>query len=150
MTIEEKARAYDKAIERAEEIIRYYKEHNRGDEAAIEDLETIFPELAESEDERIRKALIEVFSNREKYLIDQSFGDITVSEALVWLEKQGEQKPTDKVESKFKIGDWIVSSVLGIAHIIGVNDSNEYQLEYMELIHHFYPFQLKYFLKYLF
>ena len=23
------------------------------------------------------------------------------------LEKQGEEKPTDKVESKFKVGDWI-------------------------------------------
>ena len=45
------------------------------------------------EDEKIRKELINVFSNREKYLIDQSFGDITVSEALAWLKKQGEQKP---------------------------------------------------------
>lgn len=32
----------------------------------------------------------------------------------------------------FKVGDWIISSVLGIAHIIGVNDSNEYQLEYID------------------
>ena len=38
----------------------------------------------------------------------------------------------DKVEPKFKVGDWIVSSVLGTAHIIGVNDSNEYQLEYID------------------
>ena len=32
-------------------------------------------------------------------------------------------------EPKFKIGDWIISSVLGTALIMGVNDSNEYQLE---------------------
>ena len=41
------------------------------------------------------------------------------------------KKPADKVESKFKVGDWIISSVLGTACIIGVNDSNEYQLEYI-------------------
>lgn len=33
------------------------------------------------------------------------------------------------VEPKFNVGDWITSSVLGTARIIGVNDSNEYQLE---------------------
>ena len=33
------------------------------------------------------------------------------------------------VEPKFKVGDWITSSVLGTARIMGVNDSNEYQLE---------------------
>ena len=36
------------------------------------------------------------------------------------------------VESKFKVGDWIISSELGTACIIGVNDSNEYQLEYID------------------
>lgn len=44
---------------------------------------------------------------------------------------KNKQKPTDKVESKFKVRDWIISSVLGTACIIGVNDSNEYQLEYI-------------------
>lgn len=36
------------------------------------------------------------------------------------------------VEPKFKVGDWIISSVLGTARIIGVNDSNEYKLEYID------------------
>ena len=35
-------------------------------------------------------------------------------------------------KSKFKVGDWIISSELGTARIIGVNDSNEYQLEYID------------------
>ena len=35
------------------------------------------------------------------------------------------------VEPKFKVGDWIISSVLGTACIMYVNDSNEYQLEYI-------------------
>ena len=35
-------------------------------------------------------------------------------------------------EPKFKVGDWIISSVLGTALIMGVNDSNEFQLEYTD------------------
>ena len=31
-----------------------------------------------------------------------------VKDILSWLEKQGEQKPSDKVEPKFKVGDWVV------------------------------------------
>ena len=38
----------------------------------------------------------------------------------------------EKIEPKFKVGDWIISSVLGTAHIIGTNDSNEFQLEYID------------------
>lgn len=45
---------------------------------------------------------------------------------------KNEQTPADKVEPKFKVGDWIISSVLGTARIIGVNDSNEFQLEYTD------------------
>lgn len=41
-------------------------------------------------------------------------------------------KHEELIKPKFKVGDWIISSVLGIAHIIGVNDSNEYQLEYID------------------
>ena len=58
MTQEEKAKHYDEAVRKAKEIIKYYKTHNRNDEASIEDLETIFPELNESEDERTKKELI--------------------------------------------------------------------------------------------
>lgn len=68
------------------------------------DFEKIFPELKESEDERIRKELIRVFSNREKYRIAQSFGDITVSEALTWLKKQG--KETSWKPSKEEMYEW--------------------------------------------
>ena len=45
---------------------------------------------------------------------------------------KNEQKSDDKVEPKFKVGDWIISSVLGTARIIGVNNSNKYQLEYID------------------
>ena len=42
-------------------------------------------------------------------------------------------KKDNLVNPKFKVGDWIISSVLGIANIICVNDDfNEYQLEYID------------------
>ena len=72
-----------------------------------EKLESIFPELKESEDERIRKALIYHYQGdgcicTNEYKID--YKDI-----CTWLEKQGEQKPADKVEPKFKEGNWITN-----------------------------------------
>lgn len=73
---------YNEALERAEEIIRYYKEHNRGDETSIEDLEQIFPELKASENERVRKEIISAlkFANHEG----------VYDKHITWLEKQGE------------------------------------------------------------
>ena len=117
---------YKEAINKAEEIIRYYKERNR-DEAAIEDLKEIFPELKESEDEKIRKELIDFVKSRLA-------GFPECKRFTNWLEKQGEQKPildfkakdwyvskvdgkihniyhsVDKVEPKFKVGDWLVNN----------------------------------------
>lgn len=77
---------YKQALERAEEIIRYYKERNRGDEISIEDLETVFPELAESEDERIKKNVKRAIS----VALDYSYFDKeTANNCLTWVEKQG-------------------------------------------------------------
>jgi hypothetical protein len=43
---------------------------------------------------------------------EQRFIDYNTNlkECLDWLEKQGEQKPTDKIESKFEVGDWVVNN----------------------------------------
>ena len=64
-------------------------------------LNNLFPELAESEDERIRKRIIQALH-----------GDVLdmeeTTKAIAWIEAQVEQKPTDKVEPKFKAGDWVV------------------------------------------
>ena len=54
-TIEEKAKAYDEALERAKEMIDSKKTF-----IGKECLEQIFPELRESEDERIRKKIIDI------------------------------------------------------------------------------------------
>jgi hypothetical protein len=61
---------------------------------AIQILENLFPELKESEDERIRKAIY----NAIKYLETEHSWDflddnVGILDAYSWLEKQGEQKP---------------------------------------------------------
>lgn len=63
--------------------------------ATKEEAEHYFPELKESEDERIRKGLIKAVSRifEGHKLFDT---DVTREEALAWLEKQGE--PKDKGE----------------------------------------------------
>ena len=54
MTEQEKAKAYDEAIEKAKSVIK----QNPLMEYLRKGIEYIFPELKESEDERIRKMLI--------------------------------------------------------------------------------------------
>lgn len=74
---------YKEALERARDMLSY-KEVRR------EDMEYIFPELKESKDEKIRKAIY----NALKYLEtvqSWDFLDIDISDAYAWLEKQGEQ-----------------------------------------------------------
>jgi len=49
------------------------------------------------------------------------------------IEKQGEQKPTDKVEPKFHEGDWIVNNEHNnIAKVLEVNE--QYRLDYCDTI----------------
>ena len=177
---------YEKAYKKALEKAREYWEtdtDNTLDIKAKGTMEYLFPELAESEDERIRKEIIAVFKGEipftseedaKKYIawlekqegcehikkewleyIKQSWykegfidgkysggtskewtiNDTTTLNELIdflengtaklqhdltrytnWLkiqftpiEKQSEQKPADKLESKFKVGDWITN-----------------------------------------
>ena len=87
-------------------------------------LKEIFPELKESEDERIRKALVrfhkstididgikgaDILAWLEKQGQTFTKKDVDdaylkgISDAKNELEKQGEQKPADKVEPRFKV-----------------------------------------------
>ena len=71
---------------------------------AVDALKEACPELAESEDERIRKWLIDYFSSiKETVWIHR---DITCEQILAYLEKQKEQKQAEWSEDsvKFKEG----------------------------------------------
>jgi len=109
-TIEEKAKAYDEAIKVIKDNLDALNEITETS-AEVVNIQSIkncfyraFPELAESEDERIRKTLIDYFNTCH----GDYYGELKRKDILAWLEKQGEQKPIDKVEPKFKNGQWIV------------------------------------------
>lgn len=156
LSTEQKAEAYDRALKKASEF--YNNEECRVGMTPV-DLESIFPELKESEDEKIRKWLIhEVTETSDKIM---SYRNMNKKDVLAWLEKQGEpveinptefdtrlqtligkfdslpkeeligslsfwlnivqnngtykpaekqgeQKPADKVKPKFKVGNWVI------------------------------------------
>ena len=87
MTQEEKARAYDKAIEK----IKYVMANGVSPTLNKEDLEDIFSELKESEDEKIRKAILDHLTMMWGNGQDDVCG-VHVEDAIAWLDKQGEQK----------------------------------------------------------
>lgn len=68
--------------------------------ATKEEAEKYFPELKDSEDERIVKCLLNYFNHVCYNGLDLKGTD--VDEVIAWLEKQ---KPTDKSTPKFKIQD---------------------------------------------
>lgn len=99
LSIEEKAKAYDEAIKRAREY-----DFSLTGVCAGDVIEDVFPELKESENERIRKELIKYFSEGIEFL---SLIPYNKEECVAWLEKQGVKNFTDRVEPKFYEGDWV-------------------------------------------
>ena len=84
----------------------------------------IFPELKESEDERIRKAIhiyLDWLDGRKDYAPK---GEYSIRDMIAWLEKQGKQKTVDKVEPRFHEGDWVVSHYNHVAHIKAIDEKN--------------------------
>ena len=158
LTIERKAKAYDEAIKRAKAL--YDNEQPISGSNVI--INNIFPELIESEDERIRKEIywfftqpdtvcdkrwiawlekqkaVDVLDAEEREFADnvnsyrkdmdefykKGYDAGREAEKQYWLEKQDEQKPqgksaleaikeekvdnANKVEPKFKVGDFVV------------------------------------------
>jgi len=170
---------YKEALERAREI------HNEHRAQCFDVMVKVFPELKESEDEKIRKAIIEHFRNHQKNG-EKTFANLQVSDFISWLEKQGnqpnkvsiwkhwkdgiagsgdgeqiylikigntynlssclnsecdyiklseldslmlkkqgEQKPADKIEPKFKVGDWVVTSYGKVNKVIAVDKDGD-------------------------
>ena len=100
MTQGEKAKAYDNIIEKANKM------HHENCEACQMCIEELIPELKESEDERIREALIKYFTEGREYL---SLIPYNKEEVLAWLEKQGKQNHIPK----YKVGDTIYYNSFG-------------------------------------
>lgn len=77
-------KAYKEALERAKNL--HEDAIDMGENIRAKQCEIIFPELAESEDERIRKALIRYHQS----MID--IDGIKGEKIIAWLEKQGKAK----------------------------------------------------------
>lgn len=92
MTQEEKAKAYDEMTRLLSN--RYKCETDIG---IIDHISAIYPEIAESADEKIRKRLIEEMRRFQEEAAKESCdADFEFAKkAIAWLEKQGEQQLTD-------------------------------------------------------
>ncbi len=133
LSIEEKAKRYDEAIEQLRTMMPNWENLSYYGKTFLQDLVYIIPELKESEDDRIKREIIDYLSTVD----DKEL--IPYESWIAWLEKQGEnedkdietklshahfegeiegrdkvlsnpekyglQKIADKVEPKFKVGD---------------------------------------------
>lgn len=95
MAQEEKAKRYDEAIERAK---KWYFDAQIGIGVKA-NLEKLFPELKEYEDEKIRKELID-FINRVYKRQALIITDEEKDNWITWLEKQDEQKTIEEVNGE--------------------------------------------------
>ena len=103
MTNDEKAKAYDEALE----DMRVIYPNLKGDAKLA--VEHAFPQLRESEDEKIRKWLVDYFGSiKETVWIHR---DITCEQILDWLEKQ---KPAEWGEEDKKILDDVSHILIGL------------------------------------
>lgn len=160
LSIEEKAQRYNRAFIKSREFLTLCEKCGAKD--TIEFIEDIFPELAELDDKKIRKEIIDYIDkatgckrwvawlekqedkDSQVKLPTFTFDDILALQCCMetvkkvqedkdlyeklndlhgrvydayHLEKQGEQKPVDKIEPKFKVGDWVIDKQ-GIVHQI--------------------------------
>jgi len=85
LSIKEKAKAYDEVVNKLKGFIM------QGVDPLITraDVQDFFPELAESEDEKIRKAIYSALTYLERELSWDALGSVDILDAYAWLEKQG-------------------------------------------------------------
>lgn len=81
---------YEKAYKEALERAKSFQEKYGGDYAGY-----IFPELRESEDEKIRKFLIDYFTSYKIGNVATKLNGYRIDDILAYLEKQKEQKPAE-------------------------------------------------------
>ena len=104
-------KAYNEALERAKEIKSKILSSHLSTEsckAVSEYIDTIIPELRESEDERIRKFLLRLAKRCNENSID-FLGEIKKKDVIAYLEKQKEQKPAEWSEENEKIITRLIS-----------------------------------------
>ena len=99
LSIEEKAKRYELALGKVWKLYNEAKANEYNSD--IEYYETIFPELKESEDEKIRRKLIKALKECGFTHFNEEF---TVQEALAWL-KKASQKDVQVILPTFTFDD---------------------------------------------
>ena len=69
--------------------------------------EFLFPQLKETEEEKARKGLVRFLINFNNGCYSKP-SETEIDSWIKWIDEKCEQKPTDNVEPKFKVGDWVV------------------------------------------
>lgn len=102
MTIEEKAKRYDEALEIAKKNYVTVQDLCDGSQISVERfkniLESIFPKLKESEDTIIRKELTEFLKKASGGFVYPTIQCKTFRKWYAWLEKQGKDKEIDNFD----------------------------------------------------
>ena len=99
LSIEEKAKAYDEALERMRDFLKDWEDCGAVG-AAMEKAKAVFQELKEPDDERIRK---EIKNLIEEVGEDDSYHVYCFDEMIAWLEKQSEKtKPIEDFDTEFE------------------------------------------------
>ena len=119
MTDKEKTRAYDEALKRAKEIkSKILSSHLSTESCKVvsEYIDTIIPELAESEDERIRKDIVGLVSIRAN--------DCDKERMLAWLEKL--KDASKAIEAVDKIDKYIDTHTANAHNMKDSNHEKDY------------------------
>ena len=103
------AKRYNEALERAKKL----RDGFDGYTANVAIIEQIFPELKESEDERVRKKIIEIIRMVSGPDCDVYLSEKGQAECLAWLEKQKEQKPAEWSEEDQLNLNWVIAILNG-------------------------------------
>ena len=126
LSIEEKAKRYDEALGKARQLCAYPTTN-----PFISDLQDLFPELAESEDERIREEMLQIAKESE----DSFYMVLTPNKReklIAWLEKQGEEtswKPSkEEMDALYGIEDDVRrrSTIQVLEYARGLDTYNQY------------------------
>jgi len=103
LSIEQKAQRYDEILARAEGAnLPYYKEDIMS--KVKEFVDYLIPELKESEDEKIRKAILSGLKYLETEIGWDAIGDIDILDAYAWLEKQSQTFTKKDVDDAYLKG----------------------------------------------
>ena len=118
LSIEEKAKAYDKAIEKLRGMIPNWERLSYNGKTFLQDLIYIFPELREPKDEKIRKELIKLMKQMSDTIVE-NYTTVPISDFVAYLEKQGEHA---NFRNKIQIGDKVTRNEDGV--LVNLNQLN--------------------------